>query len=233
MGRMSSRLLVFLAGVLIIGASGATDRASTPSLDQALQAEFDATGAAMQEELAHQAQGDFLGAVIAKKAMQEHRARYLDLWRRLQRRLGNATSAHPDGATQDPFAQEPAVVGAPPSMAAPGEGEASPRRSMRLVNPRWDMYRTGDEALEEPDRAGATEATEREAAGRPRAMWGMYGGSTTDAPKRAAESVRVVARPSDATAEEILDAQPPTKPFLVYRNPQARDSGKRGTGAER
>jgi len=141
--------------------------------------------------------------------------------------LAVATSAHPDDATENPFVPDPGVVGAPPSTAVPGEGDESTRRSMRRVSPRWDMYRTGDEAPEGSTSASANEARVREAAEKPRAMWGMYGGSTTEAPTRAAERVRVIDRASKASAEETLDAQPPTKPFLVYRNPHGSDTEKR------
>lgn len=89
------------------------------------------------------------------------------------------------------------------------------------------MYGPGDEAHEGGTSASANGTWEREAAEKPRAMWGMYGGSTTETPKRSAERVRVIDRASEDTSDEMFDAQPPTKPFLVYRNPHVSDTEKR------
>jgi len=218
--------LGWLAGTLMVIASGASSPASNPepTVEQALKAEFDAAGAAMRELLAHRAQGDLVGAAVAQKALQDHRARYLDLRRAAERLTGAAATRIPDGAARNPFApdasmaSEPLLPASVQSLSIP-TGDHPPR----APRPRWDMYVSREDASEDAlsidknvhERAMAAEAHPR---------WGMYGappgGSSIPPPQSAAAAGN---RVTQASAEDAVVSEPPSKPFFAYRDPQATE----------
>jgi len=211
--------LGWLAGTLMVITSGAATPASNPepppTFEQALTVEFGAAGAAMRELLLHRAQGDLVGAAVAQQALENHRARYLDLRRAAERRSAAAATPIPDGTARNPFAPD-ASTASDRRLAASAQSAGIPveDRTFRARRPRWDMYVSRKDASEDAPSVEKN-SHERVMAAEARPRWGMYGAPPADSSIPAAGGNRV----SQVLADAAVDVEPPSKPFFTYRDP--------------
>lgn len=206
-------------------ASGAASPASNPepTLEQALKAEFDAAGAAMRELLAHREQGDLVGAAVAQKALQGHRARYLDLKRAAERRSAGAATSIPDGAARNPFAPDASMTSDRLlAVSRPSLSDPAADRTFRTTRPRWDMYVSREDAGE--NALGVDKnANERVMAAEAHPRWGMYGAPPADSSTPPAQSAAAGNRVIQSSAKDAVDSEPPSEPFFAYRDPQGTE----------
>lgn len=203
--------------LLVVGGRGFAAGASSPdeslearNLKTALQAEFEASGAAMRDELSHAAEGDALGAALAAQTMREHRSRFLDLQRRWERLTSSLTPATAE-ALRDPFAPDVLAT----RMKVASAERVARDSSEESGRPRWDLYSRkarGEEGEGNQDAAASA-----------RPEWGMYG-AHPEAPVRERGGAPSRNRGAQALDEEIRAALPPERPFLVYRDPLAAHS---------
>jgi hypothetical protein len=219
MRRKTSRVLKgsCLLVLLLVGGRGFADGASSPeessearNLKRALQAEFEASGAAMRDELSHAVEGDALGAALAAQTVREHRARFLDLRRRWERLTTPLTPATAE-ALRDPFAPDVSIR----RMKVASAERVARDSSEEGGRPRWDLYSR--------EAGGEEREGNQEAAASARPEWGMYG-AHAEARVRERGGAPSLNRGAQALDEEIRAALPPERPFLVYRNPLAAHS---------
>jgi len=193
------------------GALSLEESSDARNLKAALQAEFEASGAAMRDELAHAAEGDALGAALAAQTLREHRARFLDLKRRWERRTNPLASA-PAEALRDPFAPDDSMRRTKVSSPQVVARDSAEEGAMRRARARWDLYSREEKG--EGDLNHDAVASSK---------WGMYG-AEPEAAVRERSAAPSPDRGPQALDEEIRASDPPERPFLVYRDSRAAHS---------
>ena len=226
MGKVEGRngwLIAGLIGPAWLGAAvpvSAAVRVPRAVLEQQLREEFAQVGNAVHQRLDREAAGDFVGARIAARSAEQHRYRFLDIKRELDRLPSPGGPSPSVEAVRSPFSPDLPLLGVPMARTDPELWvKADPRATQTPAasHPAWDMYRPRAPAV--TPKLDHSEV-ERVSSG-------------TSAPKTIADHLgdmyrndRVLRPPAEReiAASDGSSALPardqPIKPFLVYRDSQ-------------
>jgi len=188
----------------------AAAHASPPSataLESQAQTEFAKVGAAVRERFDREAAGDWIGARIAAKDADAHRFRFLDIKRELSRLHPPSLAPPSVEAPRNPFMPDASFF-APSSSSAIRVAPVTSGRSdaaLRVEDPAWDMYRP-HESRATPAAAPLGGAGDMYSHGVAKPPSGEAGAAATD------------------LSASTSPAEPPSEPFLVYRERPAGSS---------
>jgi hypothetical protein len=150
MSRVEGRkgwLIAGLIGPAWLGAAvqvSAAVRVPRAVLEQQLREEFAQAGNAVHQRLDREAAGDFVGARIAARSAEQHRYRFLDIKRELDRFPSPGRPSPSVEAARSPFSPDLPLLAVP--VAGTDSGlwvKAAPRATQtpEALHPAWDMYR--------------------------------------------------------------------------------------------
>jgi hypothetical protein len=148
MGRVEGRkgwLIAGLIGPAWFGAAvqvSAAVRVPRAVLEQQLREEFVQVGNAVHQRLDREATGDFVGARISARNAEQHRYRFLDFKRELDRLPSPGAPSPSVEVVRSPFSPDLPLL--PVTRSEPGLWvKAAPRATQtpEASHPAWDMYR--------------------------------------------------------------------------------------------
>jgi hypothetical protein len=226
MGRVEGRngwLIAGLMGPAWLGAA-VQGSAAVPIprtvLEQQLREEFAQVGNAVHQRLDREATGDFVGARIAARSAEQHRIRFLDIKRELDRRPSPGGPSPSVEAVRSPFSPDLSLLALPVTATDPGLWvKAEPRATLTLAAapPAWDMYRprapAGTSKLDHSEEQRVSSDI-----GAPKTIGEHLGDIYQNDRVLRPPAEREIAASDGSSALPARDQ--PIKPFLVYRDSQ-------------
>jgi hypothetical protein len=220
MGRVEGRKALLIAGLIgpaWLGAAvpvGAAVRVPRAVLEQQLREEFAQVGNAVHQRLDREAAGDFVGARIAARSAEQHRYRFLDIKRELDRLPSPGGPSPSVEAVRSPFSPDLPLLAVPVARTDPGLWvKADPRatQSPEALHPAWDMYRPRAPAVT-PKLDDSEEQRVSSDISAPKTIGEHLGDMY-----RNDRVLRPLAGGEIAASDGSSARDEPIKPFLVYR----------------
>jgi hypothetical protein len=224
MGRVEGRkgwLIAGLIGPAWLGAAvqvSAADRVPRAVLEQQLREEFAQVGNAVHQRLDREATGDFVGARIAARSAEQHRYRFLDIKRELDRLPPPGGPSPSVEAVRSPFSPDLSVSAVRVARTDPGLWvKADPRATQtpEASLPAWDMYRPRAPAVT-PKLDDSEEQRVRSDMSAPKTIGEHLGDMYRNDRVLRPLAEREIAASDDSSVPPARDQ--PIKPFLVYRD---------------
>jgi len=224
MSRVEGRkgwLVAGLIGPAWLGAAvqvSAAVRVPRAVLEQQLREEFAQVGNAVHQRLDREAAGDFVGARIAARSAEQHRYRFLNLKRELDRLPSPGGPSPSVEAVRSPFSPDLPLLAAPVAGTDPGLWVvADPRATQKpeALHPAWDMYRPRAPAVtpkldDSPEQRASSDISAPKTVGEH--LGDMYRNDRVLRPL----GEREIAASDSSLAPPGRDE--PIRPFLVYRD---------------
>jgi hypothetical protein len=224
MGRVEGRngwLIAGLIGPAWLGAAvpvSAAVRVPRVVLEQQLREEFAQVGDAVHQRLDREATGDFVGARIAARSAEQHRYRFLDIKRELDRLPSPGGPSPSVEAVRSPFSPDLPLLAVPVVGTDPGLWvKAAPRATQTpaVSHPAWDMYRPRAPAAT-PKLDDSDEQRVNTDISAPKAIGEHLGDMYRNDRVRRPLGEREIAASDDSSAPPGRNE--PIRPFLVYRD---------------
>jgi hypothetical protein len=224
MGRVEGRngwLIAGLIGPAWLGAAvhvSAAVRVPRAVLEQQLREEFAQVGNAVHQRLDREATGDFVGARIAARSAEQHRTRFLDIKRELDRLPSPGGPSPSVEAVRSPFSPDLPLLAVPVGGSDLGLWEkVDPRATPtpEASHPAWDMYRPRAPAVT-PKLDDSEEQRVSSDISAPRTIGDHLGDLYRNDRVLRPLGEREIAASDDSSSPPARDE--PIKPFLVYRD---------------
>jgi hypothetical protein len=214
-------LIAGLIGPAWLGAAVhgcAAARVPRAVLEQQLREEFAQVGNALHQRLDREAAGDLVGARIAARSAEQHRYRFLDIKRELDRLPSPGGPSPSVEAVRSPFSPDLPLVAVPVARTDPGPWlKADPRatQTREASHPAWDMYRPRAPVVP-PKLDDSEEQRVSSDISAPKSigehLGDMYRNDRVLRPLAEREIAAADSSPAPPARDE------PIKPFLVYRD---------------
>jgi hypothetical protein len=224
MGRVEGRngwLIAGLIGPAWLGAA-VQGSAAVPVprtvLEQQLREEFAQVGNAVHQRLDREATGDFVGARIAARSAEQHRYRFLDLKRELDRLPSPGGPSPSVEAVRSPFSPDLPLLAVPVARTDPGlwvKADLRATQTPAASHPAWDMYRPRAPAVT-AKLDDSEEQRVRPDSSAPKTIGDHLGDLYRNDRVLRALAGREIAASDGSSAPPARDE--PIRPFLVYRD---------------
>jgi hypothetical protein len=224
MGRVKGRKAWLIAGLIgpaWLGTAvhvSAAVRVPRAVLEQQLREEFAQVGNAVRQRLDREAAGDFVGARIAARSAEQHRYRFLDIKRELDRLPSPGGPSPSVEAVRSPFSPDLPLLAVPVARMDPELWvKADPRATQtpEASHPAWDMYRPRASAIT-PTLDDSEEQRVSSDSSAPKAIGEHLGDMYRNDRVLRPLGEREIAAPDGSSAPPGRDE--PIRPFLVYRD---------------